>query len=54
MLISHFAGRKAGEKFKSVRAWKSGDQMIRMTLNMICDTLFLNVSYDPESANPEI
>jgi hypothetical protein len=54
MLMRHFAGRKEEEKFKSVRAWKSAGQMIRMTLNLICDTLFLDVSYDPESANPEI
>jgi hypothetical protein len=54
MLINHFAGHREEETFKAVRAWKSGGQVIRISLNIVCDTLFLDISYDPESTGPEI
>jgi hypothetical protein len=53
-LMNHFVERKEDEEFKYTRAWRSQGQMIRISLSIICDSLFLDVSYDPESANPDI
>jgi len=37
------------KQYKYQRAWKSGGQMIRISLSIVCDMLFLDVEYEPEN-----
>ena len=54
MVGHHLVTKAMNEKFESERAWKSGGQMIRISLSMICDSLSLLITYDPEASGPRI
>src|SRR5450759_674511 len=46
-VTSHLVTRKVGEAFKCERFWTTGGQTIRTWLSIVCDTLFMTVSYEP-------
>jgi len=39
------------KEYSYQRAWRSGGQMIRISLSIVCDMLYLDIQYEPDSAN---